>query len=85
MFLIAEIYGLWSFWYCVHKLKDDIEAAGVNLDEIGKKSSKCETENQDPDSPNADSDGQIEVTTCCQNDGIDEDEKVKCGLNYSAI
>ena len=36
-FAIAELYGLWSFWFCVKKLKSDIEKSGdVDLEKIGK-------------------------------------------------
>ena len=79
LFLIAEIYGLWSFWYCVHKLKGDIEAVdpdALKVDEIwtetssATKSSKNKAKNQDPES-------------CDQNDGVETKEK--CELNYSVI
>ena len=34
LFLLAEFYGLWAFWYCVYKLKGDIEKSGMELDKI---------------------------------------------------
>ena len=31
LFLFAEFYGLWVFWYCAKNLKEDIKNTGVDL------------------------------------------------------
>ena len=44
LFLLAELYGLWAFWYCVHKLKKDIEKVGVDLSEVDLEADSEETQ-----------------------------------------
>ena len=34
LFLLAEFYGLWAFWYCVRKLKEDMKKYGKNTNYI---------------------------------------------------
>ena len=37
IFTIAELYGLWTFWFCAEKFKSDIEQSGdIDLKKIGK-------------------------------------------------
>ena len=88
-FSIAEVYGMIAFWYCVYKLKKDIEAADVKLEEIKSTCCKscCCVENQDIESQEE----QHFVTTDLNNNELVETESLSpsmvplpedCKLNY---
>ena len=96
LFLIAELYGLWAFWYCVWKLKEDIQQkSGMNLDEIANierfdsvKISRSETNQSSISAPKddsvveKDSDDIFSRKVSIRNESLNAKDGFVCNLNY---
>jgi hypothetical protein len=82
LFFVAEIYGLWAFWYCVYKLKKDIEKAGVDL--YAKTKNKTVKRNVEADSKTGSEDNQnsIELLPKFKPRKRNNQIQHKCNLNY---